>query len=116
MKVQHNSQINFGIKLPTIDVVETASVTILKDNGLEGIKNVALKLGNQPLKFPGHQGYRHLAEIYGAKICEKYPEIAEIANRINSLKAENRFIKKDDLYRQVKPMIDKLGQEVDIEI
>ena len=116
MKIQNNSKINFGIKLNSIEVVETASVTILKSDGLEGIKNVASKLSGQPLKFPGHQGYRHLAEVYGAKICAKYPEIAAIANRINEIKSQNSFIRKNDLYQQVKPMIDKLGKEIDIEI
>lgn len=116
MKVENNNLINFGIKLNSVEVLEVASVTILQSNGIEGVKNVATKISGKPLKFPGHQGYRHFAEVYGPKICAKYPNIAEIARQIQEIKANNPFIRKNELYQQVKPMIDKLGNEIDIEI
>ncbi len=117
MKINiYDSNTNFGIKLDTVKVLETTSQTVLKSENIEGLKEVATALNGGPLKFPGHQGFKHFAKIFGDKICAKYPDIAAVTARIQEIKAANSFMPKAEIYAKVKPLIDKLGQEVDIEI
>jgi len=107
---------NFGIKLDTVKVLETTSQTVIKSENIEGIKEVTTALNGGPLKFPGHQGFKHYAKIFGEKICAKYPEIAEITAKIREIKSQRSYIPKAEIYEQVKPMIDKLGKNIDIEL
>jgi hypothetical protein len=117
MKIyNYDYQTHFGIKLDTVKVLETTSQTVIKSENIDGIKEVTTALNGGPLKFPGHLGFKHYAKIFGEKICAKYPEIADATAKIREIKSQKLYISKDEIYKQVKPLINKLGKEVDIEL
>lgn len=117
MKINsYDNNTNFGIKLDTVKVLETTSQTVLKSDNIEGIKEVTTALNGGPLRFPGHQGFKHFAKIFGDKICAKYPDIAAITARIKEIKSANSYMPKAEIYAKVEHLISKLGKEVDIEI
>ncbi len=111
-----NGSVNFGTKLDTYKVLEVTSQKILQSNGTDGIRDVINALNAKPVKAVGCRGYKYYADIIGKKILEKYPDIAEVSNKINEIAARNPDISKNDLREKVRPLIDKLGQVVDITI
>lgn len=115
MKINnHDTNINFGTKINTINVLETAAMINLNSIGTDGLKTVINALRETPLKATGKVGYRHYAKIYGEQICAKYPEIKAVADKLKTLKASNQNIKKAELLDSIKPDLQKLGSEVDI--
>ena len=111
-KIQNNT--TFGHRLKTVNVLEVTTQRIIQSNGIEGPKNVILKLYDKPFKATGHRGFRFMAETIGKKIVEKYPRIKEATDTINAITAQNPSIKKNDLNKLVTPLINEIGEEVDI--
>ena len=92
INIQHNN-INFGVKLKTLSVLETTTQRIFSDNGINGIKEVTLSLRKSPFKATGQKGYKHLAEITGEKIIQKYPQIAKVTQSIKEFIEQKPMLK-----------------------
>lgn len=107
---------NFGVKLNTIQVLETSALMNLGSIGTDGFKAVINGLRETPLKATGKLGYKHYAQIYGEQICAKYPEIKAVVNKLQALKAANPAISKNELLNSIKPDLQNLGKEVDINL
>ena len=111
-----SNNIIFGHKFKTVNVLEVTTQRIIESNGIEGPKNVILKLYDKPFKGTGHRGFRYMAENLGAKITEKYPEIRQATEAINEIIKENPNITKQELSSAAKPIIKQIGEEIDITI
>ncbi len=116
MKIHTINNTNFNARIKTASILETTTGKAFENNGIEGMKEVFLALNKKPMKAPGSRGYRYYAKELGNKIIEKYPQIKEATEEINSIINKNPHIKKQDLRTKVKPYIDKLGKEIDIEV
>lgn len=104
---------NFGIKLDTSNVLEVTSRKMINGNGVNGMKDVFLKLHPSKENRVGCRGYFGYAKEIGQKIMEKYPEIKKATDSITEIynKYQNNPQK---LKRECKNIIDKIGNEVDI--
>ena len=107
---------NFGARLKTAQVLEVTSLKIFESDGISGCKNVIQTLAPIKQKGIGNKGYKYHAQIIGEKILEKYPKIKEATMQIKNILAENPNISKKALNDEIRPMINKIGQEIDIEI
>lgn len=117
MKVDNcDNKINFGVKLNTIQVIETSALMNLGSVGTDGFKAVINGLRETPLKATGKLGYRYYAQIYGEQICAKYPEIKAVADKLQALKAANPDIKKSELLSSIDSELQNLGKEIDINL
>jgi len=119
MEINHNiSNPNFGAKLKTISVLESTTGRIIGNNGIEGLRSVILAFPELygHLKAPGHKGFRFHAMQIGEKIEKKYPNIADASNSIRSIVSQNPTISKFELQKEIQPIIDKLGEELDVVI
>lgn len=117
MKINnYDNRTNFGIKLKTVHVLETTSGVIFDSVGTDGFKAVITALDSKPRKGIGNRGYRYYAQMYGEQICAKYPKIAEVSAKIREIKASNPMISKQDLIDKIKPDMDKLGSQIDINL
>ena len=54
--------------------------------------------------------------IIGEKITQKYPQIKRATEEIKKIIKENPNISKSELYNKSKPIINSLGNEIDITI
>ena len=117
MRIQNNiSNINFNAKLDTASVLETTSLTIFRNEGINGVKHVVDALKINQKKATGSRGYKYFAQIAGERICEKYPQIAEITQEIKNLVIKNPKITKKELNKKISPIIEKIGETMDIEL
>ena len=110
----HNNSLNFGVRLDTGKVLETTSLKIFQSVGTDGFRDVIKALNDKPIKATGARGYRYFAEKIGKQITEKYPEIKSATDEIKAIVAAQPDIKKTDLMAKIRPIIDKLGAEIDI--
>jgi hypothetical protein len=110
-----NTNINFGIKVKTADVLEATSMRIIYNDGIEGLKNIVKTFDtNTTKKNVGWRGYKYYAQNIGQRITEKYPEIAKATEEIKEILQKNPEINKKDLSKAVNPIIEKLGDTIDI--
>ena len=112
----NTSNINFGAKLQTISVLESTTGRIIGDNGIEGLRSVILAFPQAygKRKSPGHKGYRFHAMEIGKKIMAKYPEIATATEKINEIVSNNPNINKYNLQKEITPILNQFGKELDI--
>ena len=116
MEYIKNNKISFGTRLETGKVLEVTSKKIFYSNGIEGVRDVVKALSDKPIKATGHKGYKYFAEQIGFKILQKYPQIAEATEKINQIINTNPNITKDALAKEIFPLIDEIGKEIDITI
>ena len=116
MEYIKNNNISFGTKLETAKVLEVTCKKIFYSNGIEGVRDVVKALSDKPIKATGHKGYKYFAEQIGFKILQKYPQIAEATEKINQIINTNPNITKDALAKEIFPLIDEIGKEIDITI
>ena len=116
IRLRNRELVNFGIKLETAKVLEVTSQRIFTSEGLSGVSEVIQALSKEPIKATGSKGYRYFAIQTGNAILEKYPQIAEATAEINRITAQNPYITKTELNQKVRPLIDKIGKEIDITI
>ncbi len=116
IRLRNRELVNFGIKLETAKVLEVTSQKIFASDGLNGVSEVIQALSKEPIKATGKKGYRYFAIQTGNAIIEKYPQIAEATAEINKITAQNPYITKTELNQKVRPLIDKIGKEIDITI
>lgn len=115
MEINNTSKINFSAKIPTVKVFETTCLKLIESNDISELKSVLNTFGVMgERKSPGHQGYRHYLKQISDKILEKYPDIKEATNKINLLIKNNPYIKRTDLQSEIKPILEKFGEEIDI--
>lgn len=105
----------FGIKLNTKDVLEVTTLKILNNNGLNGVRDVILKLNPKSENRIGNKGFKGQAQIIGAKIMQKYPQIKLATEKINSHYTSD-FKKSKHFQEMYKNILDTLGNEIDIVI
>lgn len=118
MLVKNNSNINFGIKLETGKVLEVTSLKIFRSEGIEGAKEIVNILNGKPTNYScyGHKGFKYQAVQLGEKIMQKYPEIKTATHEILAITNENPNISKQELNKKIQPIINKIGNEIDITI
>lgn len=102
----------FGIKIKTESVLETTSLKIFHNTGINGMKEVYTAF--KGTKFPGHVGYKGHAEILGKEIMKKYPEIAQATKEIQEIAKQNPFLKKEDFAAKIRHIVNRFGDTVDI--
>lgn len=105
---------NFGVLIKTTSILETTTRRIIYNTGIDGFKEVYTALGYN--KFPGHLGYAKQTEPLAKKILMKYPEIAKATSEINEIINGNPHITKNELALKVNPIVERLGENIDIEI
>lgn len=120
MQVYNNSNItpsiNFGAKVPTVKVLESATLKLTESESVADLKPIIDTFWDKPFKAAGNRGYRYYLKAIADKITAKYPEIKSAVDEINIFaQTHPRATKADFKYIQ-KPLIDKLGAVVDIEI
>ena len=115
MKVQQTNNINFGIRVNTFHIIELTTLKMFEKDGFMGMTNTMKKLYDIP-KYTGNKGYRYYAEIVGRKIQKKYYNIAEITRNVNQIIEQNPDMTKNELHNRVCSLINKIGDEIDIEI
>ena len=110
------SNINFGAKLKTIGVLESTTGRVIGNNGIEGLRSVILAFPEiyGKRKAPGHQGFRFHAMEIGKLITAKYPGIATATESINNIINTKPNINKFELQKEIKPILESLGEELDI--
>ena len=116
MEYIKNNKISFGTRLETGKVLEVTSQKIFYSNGIEGVREVVKALSEKPIKATGHRGYKYFAEQIGGKILQNYPDIAKATEKINQIINTNPNITKDALAKEIFPLIDEIGKEIDITI
>ena len=115
MHINNISDINFGTKLPTVNVLETTCLRTMKSETITDLKPVIDAFGRMNgKKATGHVGYRYYLEQIGRDIVQKYPQIAEATADIKSFMANNPKASKGEIYEYSKQYIDKLGETIDI--
>lgn len=110
------SNINFGAKLNTIGVLESTTGRIIGNNGMEGLRSIILafpdaKIDKNVIKY---KGFRFHAMEIGKLIKAKYPNIASATEKINAIVNNNPAITKFELQKEIQPIIEELGRELDI--
>jgi hypothetical protein len=116
IQYNNNYTIPFGVKIKTSSILEATTMRFLNDEGIKGFKEVTNALNDKPIRAVGNRGYRYYADIFGKQICDKYPNIAKATEEIKLLIKENPNIKNSELKEKIKPFIEKLGNEIDINI
>lgn len=104
---------NFGIKLDTSNVLEVTSLKMINGNGINGMKDVFLKLNPSKENRVGCRGYFGYAKELGEKIMAKYPEIKKATGTIVEIydKYKNNPQK---MKKECQNIIEQIGNEVDI--
>ena len=111
---KYNNSPNFGIKLDTGKVLETTTLKIFQSDGIDGWRDVFKALNDRPIKATGCRGYRYYAEKIGKQITEKYPAIKAASEEIKAIIDRQPDIKKLELKEKIRPIIEKIGFEIDI--
>ncbi len=115
MKINsYDRRTNFGIKYKTENILEIVSGEPLSKIGR--YENAKQFVSNFYTGATGHFGYWKRAQLYVPKILQKYPAIESAANEIALIRKSYPQISEIELRKKVKPLITKLGQEIDIEI
>ena len=104
-----NTNPSFKAKLSTYDVLETTSLRIFQNQGMNGVKSVIHALNPTPIKATGKLGYKYYAQVLGEKITKKYPQIDEYTQKIKNAKSE-------ELPSLLEKARQNLGKTLDIEI
>jgi len=115
MKIQAiNTNTNFGTTLDTAKMLEVTSGKIFRSIGTDGWRDVVNALRDEPITATGYKGYRYFAGVYGEKICKKYPKVAQATEEVNKIFAECPNAPKEVLNQRIQPIIDRLGETIDI--
>ncbi|MBQ8459589.1 hypothetical protein IJ541_05755 [bacterium] len=108
------SPIKFGTRLNTASVLESTSIKIFHNDGIAGFKEVYDAFNDKPMRGIGNKGYKYYVEIIGAKIMEKYPEIAKATEELKEIYKNNPYLKKQEIAKKIQPIIDRFGETIDI--
>lgn len=116
MQIRNNSQLNFEQKYRTRSILQITTGKILEPNGMEEhIKTIRSFYDNFP-KYTGSGGYKKFSSELASKILPKYPNIKAATEEINSILENNRFMRTKDIKEKISPIINKIGEEIDIVI
>lgn len=107
---------SFGTKFNTVKILEAGTLKFIESDGIIELKPVIDTFWDKPFKAAGNRGYRYYLQEISSKIYKKYPEIKESADAILEFTKTNPSAKKQDLQEFVKPIVSKLGEEIDITI
>ena len=114
-KIQ-NSQPAFGAKVDTIRVLEAATFKSITRESVSDMKPLIDALWPTKLKGTGSRGSRYYLKIIGDKVVEKYPKVSDAAFEILEFSDKNPKATKKELQEFVKPIVDELGDTLDITI
>jgi hypothetical protein len=116
MQIQTNYQINFEQKYKTRSILQITTGHILEPNGMEEhIKTIRSFYENFP-KYTGSGGYKKYSSELASKILPKYPSIRTSTEEINKILENKKFIRTDEIKKEITPIIEKIGEEIDIVI
>lgn len=107
---------SFGANLNTIKVLEATTLKNIEAESISDLKPIIDTLWPVKLKGTGNRGYRYYLSEIGNKIIDKYPEIAEASGAILEFSRKNPKAKRFELQEFVKPIVEKLGETIDITI
>lgn len=107
---------SFGTKFNTVKILEAGTLKYIESDGIHELRPVIDTFWDKPFKAAGNRGYKYYLQEISSKIFKKYPAIKESADAILEFTTNNPKAKKQELQEFVKPIIEKLGKEVDINI
>lgn len=105
---------SFGAKVRTIQVLEAASSHMIESENVTDFKPFINDLWYTPVSYTGRKGFRYYIQKIGEKLKEKYPNIKFESEKIVNYANQNPNAKRQDFQEFVKPIIDKLGQNIDV--
>lgn len=116
MLIENNtSNLYFGVKLSTVNVLETTCLRTMTSETISDLKPVIDAFGRMNgKKATGHVGYRYYLKKIGDDIVQKYPQIADATRDIKSFIVNNPKASKSEIYNYSQQYIDKLGETIDI--
>ncbi len=108
-----NQSINFQATVKTMDLLSLTTMKAFCDDGFEGMIRTLKTLYPVP-RYVGNQGYRHYIKILTEQIESKYSEIADSTRVAKQIITENPSADKKTLQDKLRPIINKIGEEIDI--
>ena len=108
--------INFGAKVPTVKVLEAATLRLTESESVADLKPIIDTFWDKPFKAAGNRGYRYYLKNIADKITAKYPEIKHAVDEINTYAQSHPMATKSDFRYIQKIIVDRLGSVVDIEV
>ncbi len=116
MNMQISNNINFEKKYKTSSILQITTQKILEPEGMESyISTVKEMYGTMP-KYIGCRGYKGYALELTKKIFAKYPQIKDATELVNNVAIQNKTATPKQLREKIQPIIEKLGDELDIVI
>lgn len=115
MQVKNYSP-SFGAKFQTTKILELTTLKNIQSESISDIVPEVKALWYKPIKAFGNKGIRYYAQCIGEKITDKYPEIADATMAILEFSRKNPKAKRVDFQEFVKPIINELGETIDITI
>ncbi len=112
MEIQNN--ISFGTKFRTVNILETTTQKCIESESVADLKPVIDALWPEKIKATGSKGYRYFLQTIGERVQQKYPEIASATDSLRNYLKQNPWARKSELQEQVKPLVNKIGNEIDI--
>lgn len=116
MRTQAINNSNFKAKYNTGKILQITTQKIFEPDGMSGHIDTLKKLHGPMPKYLGCRGYKGIALDLTEKILAKYPQIAEATEVINNIINTSKISSPEELKERIKPIIDKLGNEIDIVI
>ena len=107
---------SFTARLNTVKLLETTTFKIIERESISDLKPVIDALWEKPLKGYGSKGYKYYLKHIGDKLIDKYPEIEEATFSILDFTHRNPDVTQKDLQKFVSPIIEKLGETMDVTI
>lgn len=108
--------ISFGTKVRTAKILEACTLKYTESDSIADLRPIIDTFWHKPLKAAGNRGYRYYIKDIAEKIMQKYPEIKQASEDILRFAASNPEAKRPQMREFVKPIIQKLGEEIDISI
>jgi len=116
MEINNRTNLAFGTRVKTVNVLEAAASRCIESDTVSNLRPFIDTFWHTKIKAAGNRGYRYFLKEIAAKITAKYPEIKDAADRILSYLENNPSVSKSDLREFVKPIVEDLGETIDITI
>ncbi len=116
MEIYNNTSLAFGNLVRTATVLEAVTFKYTESESIADLKPFINEFWHTPIKATGNKGYRYFIQDIAQRIKAKYPEIQKAADDILEFANKNPRAKKADYKEFVKPIIEKLGETIDINI
>jgi len=116
MEIRNNTNLSFGTRVKTVNVLEAATLKCIESESVADLRPFIDTFWHTKIKATGHRGYRYFLKEIAGKITAKYPEIKVAADEITAHSNKYPYLPKKELQQFVKPIINTLGETIDITI